>query len=182
MKNALVVLSVLAAAAPALAKKPAAAKKGAAAPAANSRFEFKIPDGWVDRTPDGARGSYLMAFDEANHLALQAKVSPGAEPVTLEFLDKYIDEVRQAVKRITGGEIKVLKKDGFDVAGIISARFEFETPPPPDNADAPSARQMQYYVPAGDQHAVLTFTAPATTFDDYVALFDKTARATVIRK
>ena len=171
MKNALAALLVLVAA-PALAKEPAS----------TSRFQFKIPEGWVDKTPPEARDRVRLAFDEPNHLAFQAKVSPGAEPVTLEFLAKYVSESQKAVKRITGAELKVIKKDGFDVAGIISARFVFETPPPPETPDAPPARQLQYYVPAGDQHAVLTFTAPAKTFEKYEALFDKTARATIVKK
>lgn len=176
MKNAIVLLTLLVAA-HAVAKQPPAAR----APA--SRFKFKLPAGWVDKTPASAKGVYLMAFDEANHLALQAKIAPGSEPVTQEFLEKYASESQKAVKRISGAELKVMKKDGFDVAGIISARFIFETPPPPDAApDTPPARQLQYYVPAGDQHAIITFTAPADTFDEWQPLFDKTARATVIRK
>ena len=43
-----------------------------------------------------------MAFDEANQLAFQAKVAPGGEPVTQEFLEKYASEAQKAVKRITG--------------------------------------------------------------------------------
>jgi hypothetical protein len=176
VKNALVAL-VLFVAAVAVAKKPAPSA------ASSSHFDFKIPEGWVDKTPAATRASYRMAFDEANQLAFQAKIAPGAEPVTLEFLEKYASEAQKAVKRITGGELKVIKKDGFDVAGIISARFEFETPPPPDAPpDAPPARQMQYYVPFGGEHALLTFTAPAKTFDSFAPLFDKTARATIIRK
>jgi hypothetical protein len=158
----------------------AALANKSAAPA--SRFDFKVPEGWVDKTPATARASYRMAFDEANQLAFQAKVAAGAEPVNPAFLEKYASEAQKAVKRITGRELKVIKKDGFDVAGIISARFIFETPPPADAPDAPAARQAQYYVPYGDQHAILTFTAPAKTFDQFAPLFDKTARATVIRK
>ena len=174
MKNAILVVVVLLVAAVAVAKKPAAP---------SSHFDFKIPEGWVDKTPVATRASYRMAFDEAHQLAFQAKVAPGAEPVTQEFLEKYASEAQKAVKRITGGELKVIKKDGFDVAGIISARFVFETPPPPDAPpDSPPARQMQYYVPFGAEHALLTFTAPAKTFDSFMPLFDKTARATVIRK
>lgn len=180
MKNALVAALLLVAAA-ALAKKPA--KVQTPPPAQVSRFQFKVPEGWVDKTPASANAAVRLAFDEANQLAFQAKVAPGSEPVTLEFLDKYISESQKAVKRITGGELKVLKKDGFDVDGIIAARFIFETPPPPDApADAPSARQVQYYVPAGDQHAIMTFTAPASTFEKWQPLFDKTARATIVRK
>jgi hypothetical protein len=177
VRNAILFAVVLLVAAAAIAKKPAA-------PASSpSHFDFKIPDGWVDKTPVATRATYRMAFDEANQLAFQAKIARGAEPVTQEFLEKYAGEAQKAVKRITGGELKVLKKDGFDVAGIISARFMFETPPPPDAPpDAPPARQMQYYVPFGSEHALLTFTAPAKTFDSFVPLFDKTARATVIRK
>ena len=172
MKNALASLFVLVAA-QALAGGPAPAP---------SRFTFKIPEGWVDKTPADAAGKVRLAFDEPNHLAFQAKVSPGAEPVSLEFLDKYVIESQKAVKRITGRELKVIKKDGFDVAGIISARFIFETPPPADDPEAPPARQLQYYVPAGDQHAVMTFTAPAKSFEKYIELFDKTARATIVKK
>ena len=176
MKHALVLVTLLVAA-HAVAKHPPAAK------APPSRFTFKVPDGWVDKTPKSANGVYLMAFDEANHLAFQAKIAPGSEPVTQEFLDKYAGESQKAVKRITGAELKVIKKDGFDVDGTISARFIFETPPPHDAApETPPARQLQYYVPAGDQHAIMTFTAPADTWDKWQPLFDKTARATVIRK
>jgi hypothetical protein len=177
VKNALVLFTLLVAA-QAFAKHPAAATK-----TPPSRFKFQVPAGWVDKTPAGVNGAYHMAFDETNHLAFQAKVAPGSEPVTQEFLEKFASESQKAVKRITGADLKVIRKDGFDVAGIISARFIFETPPPPDAApDTPPARQTQYYVPAGDQHAILTFTAPADTFDKWQPLFDKTARATVIRK
>jgi hypothetical protein len=150
--------------------------------ALKSRFVFKLPDGWTDKTPPEARATVRLAFDEPNHLAFQAKVAPGAEPVTLEFLDKYILESQKAVRRITGAELKVIKKDGFDVDGIIAARFIFETPPPPDRPEAAPARQLQYYVPVADQHALMTFTAPAATFDKYIELFDKTARATQVKK
>lgn len=180
MNNALVAALALLV----LVAAPVAAKKlPPAPPAPPSRFDFQVPQGWVDKTPPKTRGSYRMAFDEANQLAFQAKVAPGAEPVTLEFLEKYATEAAKAVKRISGGELKVIRKDGFDVAGIIAARFIFETPPPPDAPPgAPLARQLQYYVPAGDQHAIMTFTAPAATFDQFAPLFDKTARATVVRK
>lgn len=173
MNHTLVALCVLVAA-PALAKNPA--------PPPPSRFVFQIPDGWVDKTPPGTRGKVRLAFDDEHHLAFQAKVSPGSEPVTLAFLDKYATESQKAVKRITGGELTVIKKDGFDVAGIISARFIFEAPPPPDKPDATPARQVQYYVPIAGEHAVMTFTAPSATFDQYLELFDKTARATTVKK
>ena len=172
MKQTLALLFVAALVAQALAKEPAPP----------SRFQFKVPDGWVDKTPADARGSVRLAFDEANQLAFQAKVSPGSEPVTLAFLDKYASESQKAVKRIAGTELKVIKKDGFDIAGVIAARFIFETPPPPGTPDAQPARQLQYYVPVGEQHAVLTFTAPLKSFDKFEALFDKTARATTIKK
>ena len=176
MKNAIILFTLLVAA-HAVAKHPPAPKTPP------SRFKFKLPEGWVDKTPAAAKGVYVMAFDENDHLAFQAKVAPGSEPVTQEFLEKYASESQKAVKRITGAELKVIKKDGFDVDGTISARFIFETPPPADAApETPPARQLQYYVPAGDQHAILTFTAPADSFDKWQPLFDKTARATVIRK
>jgi len=179
VKKTVAVLFLLVAA-EAVAKHPPSAKTQAPPP---SRFQFKLPDGWVDKSPASANAVYRLAFDEPNQLAFQAKVAPGSEPVTQEFLEKYASESQKAVKRISGVELKVIKKDGFDVDGIISARFIFETPPPPDAPpNAPPARQMQYYVPAGDQHAILTFTAPASTFEKWLPLFDKTARATVIRK
>jgi len=174
VKNAILGSVILFVAAAAVAKKPAA-------PA--SHFDFKIPEGWVDKTPAATRASYRMAFDEANQLAFQAKIAPGAEQVTPEFLEMYVAEAQKAVKRITGSELKVIKKESFDVAGVVAARFEFETPPPADAPpEAPLARQMQYYVPFGGEHALLTFSAPAKTFDSFAPLFDKTARATVIRK
>jgi hypothetical protein len=175
VKNVLALVVAVALLSPALAKQPVK-------PAVQSRFQFTIPDGWVDKTPVEARATNRLAFDEEHHLAFQAKVSPGAEPVTLEFLDKYVTESQKAVRRITGSELKVIKKDGFDVDGIIAARFIFETPPPPDKPDAAPARQLQYYVPVGDQHALMTFTAPAATFDKYSEIFDKAARATKVKK
>ncbi|MCU1276949.1 MAG: hypothetical protein JWM53_495 [bacterium] len=171
MKNTLAAVVVLVAA--------QAFAKDSAPP---SRFQFKIPEGWVDKTPAEARDRVRLAFDEPNHLSFQAKVSPGAEPVSLAFVDKYVIESQKAVKRLTGRELKVIKKDGFGIAGIIGARFIFETPPPANDPEAPPARQVQYYVPAGDQHAVITFTAPAKIFDQYIGLFDKTAAATTIKK
>ena len=99
---ALLVLVFVLVAAPALASEPAPP----------SRFEFQVPEGWRRQTPAATRGSVQLAFDEANQLAFQAKVSPGAEPVTPEFLDKYVIESQKAVKRITGRELKVIEKAG----------------------------------------------------------------------
>jgi hypothetical protein len=80
------------------------------------------------------------------------------------------------------GELKVIDKRAVTIAGITAGRFEFEMPPPPEALHPQATRQLMFYVPLDDQHAVLTFTAPATTFAKFEPLFDKTAKATVIHK
>jgi hypothetical protein len=48
--------------------------------------------------------------------------------------------------------------------------------------DGGAIRQLQFYVASGQEHAVLTFTAPADHFTEYVKLFEDTARATTVVK
>ncbi len=172
MKNAIAPLLFALLVAPALAGEPAA-----------SHFTFKVPSGWKDKS-GGGRAYFTFAIDEANQLAFQAKVAAGGEPVTPEFLEKYAGDAQKSVARLTNGtaELKVIKKSALTIGGVTAARFVFEMPPPPEAEDPQPARELQFYVPVGDQHAVLTFTAPKKTFEKFEPLFDKTARATLIRK
>lgn len=172
MKNAIAIAATLLLAAVALADATS-----------TSRFSFKVPAGWKDKSGEG-RAYFTLAVDEKDQLAFQAKVSPGAALVTPEFLDKYASDAQKSVARILNGagELKVVDKRAVTIGDVTAARFVFEMPPPPEALEPKATRQMQFYLPAGDQHAVLTFTAPTTTFAKFEALFEKTARATVIRK
>jgi hypothetical protein len=148
-----------------------------------SHFRFKVPDGWTDKSSPDTRDFYTLAFDEPNRLSFQAKVSPGGDRVTPEFLDKYASDAQKSVaRRLKGAELKVLEKKLVNIGGVAAARFVFELPPPPDAEVAQEVRQVQYYLPAVDQHAVLTFSAPRTAFDKFAPLFDKTASATLIKR
>jgi len=150
--------------------------------AQGSHFQFKIPAGWKDKSGQG-RAYFTLAVDEANQLAFQAKVAPGATPVTPELLEKYASDAQKSVKRIApDAELKVIDKKAVTLGDVTAARFVFEMPPPPEALHPQPTRQLMFYVPVADQHAVLTFTAPAASFAKYEALFDKTAHATVIRK
>ena len=149
---------------------------------AQSHFEFKIPAGWKDKSGQG-RAYFTLAVDEANQLAFQAKVSPGATMVTPEFLEKYASDAQKSVARIAAdAKLEVIDKQAVTLGGVTAARFVFEMPPPPGALHPQPTRQLMFYVPVADQHAVLTFTAPAESYAKFEPLFDKTARATVIRK
>ena len=163
-------LLILACSLPALADAPS-----------SSRFTFKVPDGWQDKSGEG-RAYFTLAVDETDQLAFQAKVATGATVVTPEFLEKYASDAQKSVERILHGTaaLKVIDKRAVTLGGVTAARFVFELPPPPEAMHPKATRQLQYYLPASDQHAVLTFTAPTTTFAKFEPLFDKTARATVI--
>lgn len=148
-----------------------------------SRFHFTVPAGWVDKSAPDTRDYLTVAFDEPNQLVFQAKVRAGSEPITMQFLDKYAAQAEESVKkRVKAGELKVVSKLLMDIHGTIAARFLFEMTPPPDVENPQVVRQLQFYVPAGDQSAVLTFTAPRESYDKFETLFDKTARSTLIRK
>ena len=150
--------------------------------AAASHFQFKIPAGWKDKSGQG-RAYFTLAVDEANQLAFQGKVAAGATAVTPEFLEKFVSDAQASVKRIAPeAELKVLDKKAVTIGDVTAARFVFEMPPPPDALHPQSTRQLMFYVPLTDQHAVLTFTAPVASYARFEPLFDKTARATVIRK
>ena len=174
MKNA-IAASVLVAltAAAAVAQKPAPPP---------SRFSFKVPDGWTDKSGEG-RAYFTLAVDEKEHLAMQAKVQPGGTPVSPQFVANYIADAQKSVAKILGGaQLKALDARNTTIDGASAVRFLFELPAPPQAEDPQPTRQLQFYVPVGDQHAIITFTAPAKSYAKYEALFNKTAGATVIRK
>lgn len=177
MKNALAAAAVVVVAS-LVARAPAEERS-----APPSRFRFTVPTGWKDKSGAG-RAYFTLAVDEKNQLAFQAKSMPGTAMVTPEFLEEFASNAQKSVARILHGEgeLKVIDKRAVEIAGVTAARFVFEMPPPPEAAEPQPTRQVQYYLPAVDQHAVLTFTAPQASFAKFEPLFDKTARATVIRK
>ncbi|HEY2744893.1 MAG TPA: hypothetical protein VGL86_09740, partial [Polyangia bacterium] len=145
-------------------------------------FSFKVPSGWTDKSGDG-RAYFTLAVDEADHLAMQANVQSGGTPVSPAFVTKYIADAQRSVAKLLGGaELKVLDARNTTIGGVSAVRFLFELPTPPQAEDPQPTRQLQFYVPVGNQHATITFTSPSKTYDKFVALFDKTAAATVIRK
>ena len=173
MKSTLASLFIIAVAATALAQQPVK----------TSRFSFKVPEGWTDKSVPDTRSFYVLALDQPNNLLFNAKVAPGADPVTPEFLDKYAGDAQKSVaKRMKGAVLKVVDKKLVNVAGRTAARFVFELPPPPDAEVAQDVRQVQYYIPAVDQHAILTFSAPRKDFEKFAPLFDSTAKATLIAR
>jgi hypothetical protein len=143
---------------------------------AQSRFKFATPDGWeVNATPQRT-----VAVDEEHHLVFQAKVLPGGEPATAPFLDKYLADALRSVQRIAPqAKIEVKKKELVTIAGVGGARFLFDLTTRPDT---PTVRTLQFYLPAAGQFAVLSFSGPPAEFDASVALFDRVARATTIKK
>lgn len=176
MKNAIAATVFLAlTATSAVAQKPAQ-------PSTPSRFSFKVPAGWTDKSGEG-RAYFTLAVDEKEHLAMQAKVQPGGTPVSPQFVANYIADAQKSVAKIlAGAELKALDARNKTIGGVSAVRFLFELPAPPQAEDPQPTRQLQFYVPVGDQHAIITFTAPAKSYAKYEALFDKTAAATVIRK
>lgn len=168
------------AAAASIAVSSALATTAAAAPTEKSHFAFTVPKGWSDKSP-GDRSYFTFAVDEANHLVMQAKVQPGGEPATVALLDKYAQEAEASVARhLPGTDFHVLDKDLMTIGGVPACRFVFDTVPP--GSENEPIRQLQYYVPAGGQHAVLTFTAPRATFVKFLPVFEQAARATVVKK
>ncbi len=170
MKNAIVAIAVTLFVAHAFADAPA------------PRFSFKVPSGWTDKSGDG-RAYFTLAVNEPEHLAMQAKVQPGGTPVSPQFVAKYIADAQKSVAKILdGAELKVLDARNVTIGGVSAVRFLFELPAPAQAEDPQPTRQLQFYMPLGQEHAILTFTAPARSYARFEALFDKTAAATVIRK
>lgn len=147
----------------------------------SSHFGFQIPEGWTDKSTADMRSFYTFAVEREEHLVFQAKVQPGGEAVNAALLDKYAGDAEKSVaKHMPGTQFKVLKKELVKFRDLTVGRFVFETVPP--GSEATALRQLQFYLPVADQHAILTFTAPRETFDQFVPLFDQTARATVIKR
>ncbi len=157
---------------------PVAASKAAAVP----HFRFKSPAGWVNKTPGGDSALYTIAVDEPHSLVFQAKVQPGGAPATQALLDKYAADARTSVtKRLPEATFQVLDKGLVAIGGVTAARFVFEMVPPADSPTK-SVKQLQFYIPDGNEHGIMTFTAPVETFDQYAPLFEKTAQATTITR
>jgi hypothetical protein len=160
----------------ALADPPAPASSKA------PHFHFKPPTGWVDKTPGGGSSVYTIAVDEPHSLVFQAKVQPGGAPANEAMLDKYAADARTSVtKRLPEATFQVLDKSLVAIGGVTAARFVFEMVPPADSPTK-SVKQLQFYIPDGNEHGIMTFTAPVESFDQYAPLFEKTARATTITK
>ena len=108
-------------------------------------------------------------------------MAPGGDPVSLEFLDKFAGDAEKSVlARVPGMKFSVISKELVKLAGQPAARFIFDTAPPGD--DTTPVRMLQFYLPARDQHAILTFTAPAASFGKFLQEFDSIARATTVKK
>ena len=145
-----------------------------------SRFHFKMPKGWKDQSP-GDKTIFVVATDEADQLVFQARVAAGANPATDELLEKFAGDAEKSVKaRVPDMKFEVISKELVKVAGLTAARFIFESTPPGDNV-AP-LRMLQFYLPAKDQHAIITFTAPAASFAKFLPQFDSIARSTTVKK
>ena len=157
----------------------ALADKTMAAPITDSHFRFKIPTGWKDKSP-GDPNVYTVAVDEPNNLVYQAKVQLGSAPANEEMLDRYANEARKSVTaRLPDSKFKALERGIVRIDDVQAARFVFEMIPPGGGGPI---RQLQFYVASGQEHAVMTFTAPAEHFAEYVKLFEATAQATTIKK
>ena len=155
------------------------ADKVAAAPISDSHFRFKIPAGWKDKSPADPH-VYTVAVDDPNNLVYQAKVQLGGAPANEDMLDRYANEARKSVTaRLPDSKFKALERGIVRIDDVQAARFVFELTPPGSGG---TIRQLQFYVASGQEHAVLTFTAPADHFAEYVKLFEETAQATTIVK
>jgi hypothetical protein len=156
------------------------ADKTAAAPISDSHFRFKIPAGWKDKSPGGNPNVYTVAVDDPHNLVYQAKVQLGGAPANDEMLERYAEEARKSVTaRLPDSKFKVIERGMKTIDEESAARFVFEMIPP---GGKDPIRQLQFYVASGQEHAVLTFTAPAEHFKEYLKLFEETAQATKIIK
>lgn len=152
----------------------------AAAAGSSSRFHFQIPKGWKDQSP-GDRTIFVVATNEADQLVFQARVAPGGDPADDALLDKFASDAEKSVlARVPEMKFSVVSKELVKLAGLTAARFIFETTPPGD--DVTPLRMLQFYVPTKGQHAILTFTSPAASFDKFLPQFDQIARGITVKK
>lgn len=142
------------------------------------RFVFKIPGGWQDKSTP----LITVAVDDKHKLVFQAKIVKGGDAADAVLLEKYVSDAERSLKKLMPqAKIVVLKKQLLKIAGLPSARFLFDMTMTPEQEPV---RTLQFYMPAPalEQHAILTFTGPPAEFDKKLALFDRTARATVVKK
>jgi hypothetical protein len=143
-----------------------------------ARFTFKVPEGWADKSPESH--AVTIVVNEKEGLVFNASVAPGADPVDDELLDKWAADSVASFKRLMpAGTMTLRKKERVTIAGITCGRFQYDTNP---GGDREAVRQLQFYIPVEDQHAVLTYTASPEKFAAAMALFDRLARATKVRK
>jgi hypothetical protein len=146
-----------------------------------SRFHFKMPKGWKDQSPEGDRNVFVVATDETNKLVFQARVAAGGDPANHELLEKFAGDAEKSVlRRVPGMKFDVISKELVKIGGVTGARFIFETTPPGD--DVTPLRMLQFYLPARDQHAIITFTSPAASFQKFLPQFEQIARGTTVKK
>lgn len=142
------------------------------------RFTFKVPPEWTDKSP--ASHSVSIFVDSKAGMVFNASVAEGGAAVDDKFLEKWAaDSVASFKKLVPDGTMTVRNKARADIGGITCGRFEYDT-----NAggDKDSVRQLVFYLPVGNQHAVLTYTTTPDKFASAVPLFEKLARATKIAR
>lgn len=164
------------------------------AQAADVPVTFQIPEGWVDLSPgapetnfagfppplvkEAKSGKYrAMAFDVARATPefatnLNALVLDGPASLDQDSLASFVKDFTDGSQQ-KGMKAIVTESALREVGGVTWAVLVRES-----ISGRLKVRQMTWFIPAGDRHAVITYSAADDRFDEYRPVFEKAALAT----
>lgn len=170
---------------------------GGDAHAAVTGFQFKVPDGWVDLSPNAPPANFArlppemsqqlraqtLAFYAADldHggggylVNVNAAVRPGAIAVDEHTVDELAASIERDLKKqgAPGTSYRVTSRALTKIGGVTVGRFLADV-----SMSGHALKQVGYLLPGHGEHALLTYAATPEEIDRYLPSFDAAAQAT----
>jgi hypothetical protein len=159
-------------------------------------FQFRVPDGWTNLSPDAPPSELVKAppqlleqvrsagfvfyaadlahADDGFMENVNVTVGPGGERVTPAVLDDVASRMDAEVKKQGDASYRVIEKGVVTIGAATAGRFVGEL-----GLQAMTVKQIVYLIPGASSQAVVTYSTTPAEFARYQPIFDAAAQATV---